>query len=67
MSWATDAAAALEVAKSDIIAVIAIIDVALPEMEEGTPEREAAEDMRAKMVAALAVVNATLLIVTPFA
>lgn len=67
MSWATDAKNGLVEAKADVEAIIAIIDVVLPELEEGTPEKEAAEDTRSQMVVALAAIDAALLIVDPFA
>ena len=66
MNWATNAKAHLDGVKASLEAGIAIIDLALPELEVGSEEEKAALDARSEMVLAVALVDSALLFVTPW-
>jgi len=67
MGWATDIKGKLDSWRSDAVAAVEIIDAALPELEEGSPEKVGAQDIKAEINLIISLIDAALLIVTPFA
>jgi len=66
-AWATAAKATLDASRANAVAMVAILYHAIGELPEGDPERVAGENHRAWLILKIAMIDAELLIVTPFA